>query len=349
LEDSIWTDPIPTNGQVIQMTFPTNKRQYSCFIPDVVENDSSTTTHKDIQTPAELLKPLEGSCLYRLEGWWTYEFCYGKHLRQFHQEKDKPIRPQDEYFMGFNNELIAAETKDNYYAAQYDGGTVCDINGQQRRSEIRFVCNNERPTSNIMDINEPFSCSYTVAIHTPLLCRHPKFQPKQEIIHTIRCKLLNALTDEEIAEAKILANVPQNSMESKKQQQQQQQQTQQQSQQQSQQQQQQQPVQGVVVNQDGSIFIENAQNLNELIQQIPELATQIKHLSGEFSKALDESKPWNGGINKEDEIEIEQEEEQEIGEKEPEEQDLVKNNEIQNKQQQNQQQQQQQPQQKQEL
>ena len=35
-------------------------------------------------TAALLLKALEGVCLQRHEGWWSFEFCYKKGARQFH-------------------------------------------------------------------------------------------------------------------------------------------------------------------------------------------------------------------------------------------------------------------------
>ena len=33
---------------------------------------------------ATLLEPLRSVCLQRHEGWWSYEFCYARHVRQFH-------------------------------------------------------------------------------------------------------------------------------------------------------------------------------------------------------------------------------------------------------------------------
>lgn len=37
------------------------------------------------QRPSQLLEPLQSTCLYRQEDWWTYEVCPKKHVRQFHQ------------------------------------------------------------------------------------------------------------------------------------------------------------------------------------------------------------------------------------------------------------------------
>lgn len=48
-----------------------------------------------------LLKPLQGTCTYRIQGWWTYEICFGKHIRQYHEEKDQP-KPTMEFFLGLH-------------------------------------------------------------------------------------------------------------------------------------------------------------------------------------------------------------------------------------------------------
>lgn len=37
----------------------------------------------------KLVKPMETGCAQRHEGWWSYEFCFGKHVRQFHLETVK--------------------------------------------------------------------------------------------------------------------------------------------------------------------------------------------------------------------------------------------------------------------
>uniref|UniRef100_A0A8C3JE79 Endoplasmic reticulum lectin n=1 Tax=Calidris pygmaea TaxID=425635 RepID=A0A8C3JE79_9CHAR len=39
---------------------------------------------------AELLRPMAAApCLLKTKDWWTYEFCYGKHIQQYHVEGDK--------------------------------------------------------------------------------------------------------------------------------------------------------------------------------------------------------------------------------------------------------------------
>ena len=32
----------------------------------------------------ELLRPMEGHCLYFVSGWWSYSFCYNEEVKQFH-------------------------------------------------------------------------------------------------------------------------------------------------------------------------------------------------------------------------------------------------------------------------
>jgi hypothetical protein len=35
------------------------------------------------------LKPLEGKCFYKQDVYWTYEFCYRSHVRQFRLDPNK--------------------------------------------------------------------------------------------------------------------------------------------------------------------------------------------------------------------------------------------------------------------
>lgn len=85
-----------------------NGTRYLCSIPRVPDED----THKNNTKPNadeeekelarattrgwELLEEMEGSCLYFFGGWWSYSFCYGVGVRQFHQlppGKNVPVYP----------------------------------------------------------------------------------------------------------------------------------------------------------------------------------------------------------------------------------------------------------------
>ncbi|GAA96151.1 uncharacterized protein L969DRAFT_91607 [Mixia osmundae IAM 14324] len=41
--------------------------------------------HQALERGLKLLEPLIGSCLYHQQNWWTYAFCYGAEIRQFHE------------------------------------------------------------------------------------------------------------------------------------------------------------------------------------------------------------------------------------------------------------------------
>ncbi|QDS68220.1 hypothetical protein FKW77_010583 [Venturia effusa] len=85
-----------------------NDKRYLCGVPRVPDED----THKNSTKPNpdeeekelarattrgwELLQEMEGSCLYFFSGWWSYSFCYGDGVRQFHQlppGKNVPVYP----------------------------------------------------------------------------------------------------------------------------------------------------------------------------------------------------------------------------------------------------------------
>ena len=93
---------------------------------------------------------------FQIAGWWTYEFCYGKHIRQFHQEKDLPVRPQDEFFLGrwtgSSKEEHHTDTDYKYFSLRYSEGTTCDLTGQKRASEVRFSCSPEKSLTTFADI-----------------------------------------------------------------------------------------------------------------------------------------------------------------------------------------------------
>jgi protein OS-9 len=184
-------------------------KKWMCVLPQISSSESSDKSsqendrhHADPKTqPVEpLLAPLSHTCIFRFEGWWTYEFCYGRHVKQFHQERTGRItmaynlglaptttledeEPTDES----NTEKSTHYFGNGYYAVWYRGGTACDLIGNApRETEVRFYCSKTGDTI-VVEIQEPSTCRYVVRVDTPLICKHPKFQTSEEPPHKIIC------------------------------------------------------------------------------------------------------------------------------------------------------------------
>lgn len=112
-----WKGPLltPLEGPADNVVLMTkDQEQYQCIVPHVRDRkhkDSAGTY--DGPTAAEMMESLfqQTYCSYRLESYWTYELCHGKHLRQYHEVKDAGSAPRlQEYFLGlgrFNSEPSA--------------------------------------------------------------------------------------------------------------------------------------------------------------------------------------------------------------------------------------------------
>ena len=56
---------------------------------DVTAGRTSPQPDTPASDIAALLVPLIGApCLLKVEGWWTYELCVGRHVRQFHRDQN---------------------------------------------------------------------------------------------------------------------------------------------------------------------------------------------------------------------------------------------------------------------
>ncbi|NWH78863.1 OS9 protein, partial [Piaya cayana] len=123
-------------------------------------------------------------CPFQAKDWWTYEFCYGKHIQQYHVEESE-IKG-DILFLGYyqsafdwDDEAAKASKQHRlkrYHSQSYVNGSRCDLTGRAREAEVRFVCE-EGASDHIARVDEPQSCSYVVTVHTARLCRHPLLRP----------------------------------------------------------------------------------------------------------------------------------------------------------------------------
>lgn len=153
----------------------------------------------------ELLKPMEsGPCLFKTRDWWSYEFCYGKHVRQFHMEDGRIVG--NVIMLGYyesefdwkneTNMEIKSRNKNRlnrYHSQQYINGSKCDLTGKARKTEVRFLCE-EGTGDYIARLDEPETCTYVMTVHTTKICHHPYLKlPSQQKPVSITCN--PAVTD----------------------------------------------------------------------------------------------------------------------------------------------------------
>ncbi|XP_026163564.1 protein OS-9 isoform X3 [Mastacembelus armatus] len=190
----ILPDPVilgQTKTEEVMMVSSKYKQLYECRLPaqavrfhqdPASEPDSQGYNGPDIP---DLLSPMhKAPCLMKTKDWWTYEFCYGQYIRQYHLE-DTEIKG-DILFLGYydsefdwNNETAKASKQHRlkrYHSQTYVNGSKCDLNGNPRETEVRFVCE-EGSGDYIARVDEPQSCRYVLTIHTSRTCQHPFLRP----------------------------------------------------------------------------------------------------------------------------------------------------------------------------
>ncbi|GJP47101.1 hypothetical protein CLOM_g6336 [Closterium sp. NIES-68] len=110
------------------------------------------------KSPEDLLDAMKGlPCFYRQDGWWTYEFCYKKHIRQMHiEQQDGENKVTMDFVLGRYSarESLRAQKRleaataagggaaagagKRYHVHVYTNGTSCDLTGAGRRTEVRM-------------------------------------------------------------------------------------------------------------------------------------------------------------------------------------------------------------------
>ncbi|NXR18353.1 OS9 protein, partial [Cinclus mexicanus] len=146
---------------------------------------------------AELLRPMgTAPCLLKTKDWWTYEFCYGKHIQQYHLEESEikgDILVLGYYQSAFDwDDETAKASKQHqlrrYHSQSYVNGSRCDLTGRAREAEVRFLCE-EGAGDYIARVDEPQSCSYVLTVHTTRICHHPFLRPAPGLApQPIRCQ-----------------------------------------------------------------------------------------------------------------------------------------------------------------
>ncbi|XP_030383805.1 endoplasmic reticulum lectin 1 [Scaptodrosophila lebanonensis] len=121
------------------------------------------------------------NCLTGGTGWWKYEFCYGKHVRQFHKDKNNDV----ELFLGFFSEAAHRQwvalnpdkgaRRPGFTSSiwhHYEKGTHCDRTGLPREVDVKLTCTpvTTSGTAVSMYLLEPKTCQYILVVESPIIC-----------------------------------------------------------------------------------------------------------------------------------------------------------------------------------
>ncbi|XP_033312882.1 endoplasmic reticulum lectin 1 isoform X2 [Bombus bifarius] len=123
------------------------------------------------------------NCLHGGNGWWKYEFCYGRSVVQYHIERDgkKTIVNLGKFDKQKHLDWIAAHPHKRPKSPElrkqlshfYSDGTICDKTGNPRQTEVKLKCvesHTASPSSVSLFLVEPKTCEYVLGVESPLIC-----------------------------------------------------------------------------------------------------------------------------------------------------------------------------------
>uniref|UniRef100_A0AAV1U4Q6 MRH domain-containing protein n=1 Tax=Peronospora matthiolae TaxID=2874970 RepID=A0AAV1U4Q6_9STRA len=199
-----WREAVATDGG----------REIAAFLVESQVFCKSNEPEEDtdgLVTMQSLLQPLqdEHTCATRDEGWWTYEYCFGRSVRQYHRDEDGQLTA--DYTLGVfdadgNRELerldsaLVLEPFDEThdvsrpaYLELYDFGTLCKTSEKQasRKAKVFHFCNRDGSSQRLIMVKEMQTCVYMVKVSSPVFCDHPHFlndeQESDETFEIVHC------------------------------------------------------------------------------------------------------------------------------------------------------------------
>lgn len=184
---------VTARGQPMQCMLPS---------PPRASPTSTVSEHNRFDDIDRLLSEYENKCFLKPEGWWTFEFCYQRHVIQKHiipPDRDPyPDEVEISYVLGkLNSELdlerrknaTLVSTKDAPFTQLYVGGTHCDLTNEPRRVLIKYLCTDEamhlkelrsssRSHGFLKSVREVESCVYEVEFMNTAICQHEAYKEK---------------------------------------------------------------------------------------------------------------------------------------------------------------------------
>ncbi|XP_078594232.1 endoplasmic reticulum lectin 1-like isoform X1 [Branchiostoma floridae x Branchiostoma japonicum] len=123
-------------------------------------------------------------CLKGGTGWWKHEFCYGKHVQQYHE--DQKLGNTVISIGTWNKQEHLDWAKDNPGQATprrhrddgkvrmvthyYGHGDMCDVTGRPREVLVKLKCKTSDKHSVTIYLIEPNTCEYILGVESPIIC-----------------------------------------------------------------------------------------------------------------------------------------------------------------------------------
>uniref|UniRef100_A0A7S3L2Q1 MRH domain-containing protein n=1 Tax=Amphora coffeiformis TaxID=265554 RepID=A0A7S3L2Q1_9STRA len=199
--------------------------------PTESQKEETRTVHKENESVMEILDRTLGGdkpfCLQSITGgWWNFEFCHGKSIRQYHEvvgtKRDKNGVPQTTRVVETDHNLgqpqvsvfraivpedewrFVVNATDNkggkkpYFELEYTNGDICDdhdvrdaaiVAGNTGAKGLARASSVRYSCGEKYDIsvNEDSSCHYVVNIMVPDLCRHTLFKTPVSKKQVFKC------------------------------------------------------------------------------------------------------------------------------------------------------------------
>jgi hypothetical protein len=95
-------------------------------------------------------------------GYWTYEYCAGVEVRQFHSF----VRGVDRHSVTSLGRFDAAGTTSDG-PQRFTGGDVCEQSNRRREATVNVGCGS---SDRIVDVREPEACKYELAVELRAAC-----------------------------------------------------------------------------------------------------------------------------------------------------------------------------------
>ncbi|XP_023955101.2 endoplasmic reticulum lectin 1 isoform X2 [Bicyclus anynana] len=141
------------------------------------------------------------TCLNGGTGWWKYEFCYGKHVMQYHVDRagEKTTlllgKFDEQAHLDWNKENRGKAPKPSAKRTSvshfYSGGDVCDKTGKPRQTEVKLRCPENGSTLPQVSLYllEPRTCHYILGVESPVICEIVKLADKNGLIKSFSPEL----------------------------------------------------------------------------------------------------------------------------------------------------------------